>query len=267
MGIKANGYYNAVVKNYNLHPETNENFFTNESFVIEDEANKKDSNYWNLNRPAPLSREEIFDYRKKDSSETIENTDRYKDSIDKKSNRFRPAAILLGYNYRKTKKGINFSVPGIISNGIQYNTVEGVNLIYRFSIYKTFEDYRSHYAEGKLRYGFSNQLLGGEVGYKYFNNPKKFSRLGFKVKSIVEQYNALEPIAPLVNSAYTLLMNDNYMKLFKETSIEGNFFTELINGVYFNSVVKFAERSALKNSSDVLWIDNSTKLFTIVITQ
>jgi len=262
MGIKANGYYNAVVKNYNLHPETNENFFTNESFVIEDEANKKDSNYWNLNRPAPLSREEIFDYRKKDSSETIENTDRYKDSLDKKSNRFRPAAILLGYNYRKTKKGINFSVPGIISNGIQYNTVEGVNLIYRFSIYKTFEDYRSHYAEGKLRYGFSNQLLGGEVGYNYFYNPKKFSRFGFKIKSIVEQYNALEPITALVNSAYTLLMNDNYLKLFKETAIESNFFTELINGVYFNSVVKFAERSSLKNSSDLLWIDDRSKLFT-----
>ncbi|MES2681288.1 MAG: DUF5686 and carboxypeptidase regulatory-like domain-containing protein [Bacteroidota bacterium] len=262
MGIAANGYFNAVVKNYNLTPGVKETFFNNEVMVIEDGANKKDSTYWNNARPAPLSREEVVDYRKKDSSEKIQNTDRFKDSVDKKGNRFHVRDAFFGYNYTKTKKGLRVSVPGIVTNGVQYNTVEGLNLSYNFSIVKEFEDFRSHRFNGKARYGFSNYLWGGEAGYNYFYNPKKFTRFGIKIKSIVEQYNSAEPIAPLINSGYTLLMNENFMKLYKETAVESSYFTELLNGVYFNSTVKYAQRDPLKNSSNILFIDDKTKLFT-----
>lgn len=262
MGISANGYVNAIVKNYNLEPHLKKDFFTNEVLVIEDGANKKDSAYWNANRPAPLTHEENIDYHKKDSTEKLENTDRYKDSVDRRSNTFRLPNVLTGYNYHKTKKGIDISVPGIITSGIQFNTVEGLNLSYRFSAAKTYDDFREKRLSGRLRYGFSNYLWGGEVGYNYYYNPKKFSRVGINVKSIVEQFNQQDPIAPLLNSAYTLLANDNYMKLYKETAVEGTFFTELINGVYINSNLKYAQRSALQNSTDKLIIDDKNKLFT-----
>jgi len=262
LGIAANGYVNAIVKNYNLKPDIDKNFFSNEILVIQDGANKKDSIYWNANRPVPLTREENIDYHKKDSAEKIENTDRYKDSVDRRFNKFRPAALLTGYNYRKTKKGLAVSVPGLVTTGIQYNTVEGLNLSYHFSAAKTTEDFREQRFSGKARYGFSNYLWGGELGYQYLYNPKKFSRFGFTAKSIVEQFNQQEPITPLINSIYTLFVNDNYMKLFKETAVEGNFFTELVNGFYINSVLKYAERDALKNSADRLFIDDKHKLFT-----
>ena len=63
-GIAGDGYFNAIVKNYNLKPNFKEDFFTNEIFIVEEGANKKDSNYWNINRPAPLTTEENKDYRK-----------------------------------------------------------------------------------------------------------------------------------------------------------------------------------------------------------
>lgn len=261
MGIMGNGYFNAILKNYNLHPSFTDKTFSNEILVIEDGANKKDSNYWNLNRLAPLTREESVDYRKKDSSEKIQETDRYKDSTDKLGNKFRVADVFLGYSYHKTKKGISISIPGIITNGVQYNTVEGLNLIYNFSVDKEYEDFRAHRFNGKVRYGFSNYLWGGELGYNYFYNPKKFSRFGVKVKSIVEQYNQLDPISPLVNSLYTLFRNENYMKAFKETGVESSYFTELMNGVFFNSIVKYVQRDPLKNTSNLLIIDDPTKLF------
>jgi hypothetical protein len=262
LGISANGYVNAVVKNYNLEPKLKKDFFSNEVLVIEDGANKKDSTYWNTNRPAPLTREENVDYRKKDSTEKIENTDRYKDSVDRRFNQFRVAAIFTGYNYHKTKKGISIATPGLITSGIQYNTVEGLNLSYNFSATKTSEDFKEQRLSGKARYGFSNYLWGGELGYDYLYNPKKFSRFGVNVKSIVEQFNQQEPISPLINSLYTLFGNDNYMKLYKETAVEGNFFTELVNGFYFKSVIKYAERDALQNSTNRLFIDDTHKLFT-----
>ena len=262
MGIAANGYFNAVVKNYNLKPDFNEKTFGNEVMVIEDGANKKDSSYWSANRPVPLTKEETTDYRKKDSTEKITSTDRYKDSIDRNSNRFKFNTIFTGYNYQKTKKQLFISVPGIITSGIQYNTVEGLNLSYNFSVNKEYENNRSRRINGKVRYGFSNYLWGGELGYDYVFNPKKFSRFGLNLKSIVEQFNHAEPIIPLVNSAYTLLGNLNYMKLYKESGLETNYFTEVVNGVYVDSRLSYLQREALKNSSDVLFIDNKSKLFT-----
>ena len=262
LGIVGDGYFNATAKNFNLNPNLAESFFSNELLVVKDDANKKDSAYWKQNRPTPLTHEEEKDYRKKDSVEKIQNTDRYKDSVDKKSNQFRVADALLGYTFTNTRKGITMNIPGIVSNGVQYNTVEGVNLIYNFTLTKNYDDERRRIWNGKMRYGFSNYLWGGELGYNYFYMPKKFSRIGFKVKSIVEQYNSSEPITPLINSAYTLLMNENYMKLFKETALETSYFSEISNGIFLNGILKYAQRDPLKNNSDNLWIDDTKKLFT-----
>jgi hypothetical protein len=262
LGIAGNGYFNAIVKNYNLAPKIDDKFFTNEVFVVEDGANKKDSNYWNVNRPSPLTSEENKDYRKKDSTEKVQDTDRYKDSVDKKNNKLRFAEVFLGYSYHKTKKGITVSIPGVITNGIQYNTVEGLNVSYDFAVNKEYENKKAHRFNGRLRYGFSNYLWGGEVGYNYFYNPKKFSRVGIKFKSISEQYNQLDPISPLVNSLYSLYLNENFMKMFKETGVETSYFTELTNGVYFSSIARYVERDPLRNTSDRLIIDDRNKIFT-----
>ena len=52
------------------------------------------------------------------------------------------------------------------------------------------------------------------------------------------------------------------MKLYKETAIESSYFNEVVNGVFFNSVIKYAQRDLLINSSDLLIIDDKIKLFT-----
>ncbi|HQQ95315.1 MAG TPA: DUF5686 and carboxypeptidase regulatory-like domain-containing protein [Bacteroidia bacterium] len=262
MGIIGDGYGNAHAKNFNLRPDIPPGFFDNELLLVKDDANKKDSLYWLQNRPVPLTEEEKQDYHKKDSAEIVESSDHFKDSVDHIHNTFRPASLFFGYNYSSTRKQINFNSPGILSSGIQYNTVEGLNLIYNFTLHKTYEDQRAKRLNGKIRYGFSNALWGGELGYNTFFEPKKFSRLGFKVKSIVEQFNPAEPITPLINTFYTLLANENYLKLYKETAVESSYFTEIRNGVFFNTVVKYAQRDPLKNSADYLWIDDKQKLFT-----
>lgn len=262
MGIVGDGYGHASVKAFEVNPDLGKDFFGNELLKIEDDANKKDSAYWNKQRSIPLTEEEKKDYRKKDSLELVTSDPDYKDSADRVRNRFRFANLFFGYTYHSSKNRLNINSPGIVSSGIQYNTVEGVNLNYVFTLNKSFEDERIKRLNGKVRYGFSNALWGGELGYNYFYNPKKFSRYGFKVKSIVEQFNMADPITPIVNSLYTLFMNENYMKLFKESAVEGSYFSEVSNGVFFNAVVKYAQRDPLKNTADYLWVDNKNKLFT-----
>lgn len=261
MGIIVNGYFNAFIKNYQLNPKFNNTFFNSEVLIIQDSANKKDSTYWLKNRPTPLTKEERKDYTKKDSIEKVENTDNYKDSIDKKHNKYKINNLFTGYTYNKTKNNFSMSLPGIVTSGVQYNTVEGLNLSYNLSLVKTYDNLNKHILHGRIRYGFSNYLWGGELAYNYHFNQKKFSRFGIKIKSIAEQYNQQNPIAPLINTGYSLFMNQNYMKLFKETGSEINYFSELVNGVYLSANTKYVEREALKNTSDVLIIDNENILF------
>jgi hypothetical protein len=261
-GFKGNGYFNANIKEYDLKPSFPKKFFKNEVLKVEEDANKRDSVYWQTNRAVPLTREEINDYREKDSIAKIRDTDKYKDSIDRRTNKLEFSELFMGYTYNNTKKKFSVQLPGIITYGVQYNTVEGLNLSYKFNMEKSYEDYKYFFVNGRMRYGFSNKLWGGELGANYLFKPEKFSRFGIKFKSIIEQYNQLDPISPLVNSIYTLLLNRNYMKAFKETGVELNYFTELTNGIYFNTLLKYVERDALKNTTDLLLIDDKNILFT-----
>lgn len=260
-GFKGRGYFNANINDYDLHPVYPKGFFKNEVLKVEDDANKKDTAYWESIRSIPLTQEEVKDYREKDSISQIRDTDHYKDSVDKVRNKLKPQDLLLGYQYNITKKNFNLVLPGLINSGVQYNTVEGLNLSYKFSATKSFEDHKNYNVLGQLRYGFSNRLWGGELGFNYLYDPKKFSSFGLKVRSLAVQYNQQEPISPLVNSLYTLFLNENYMKIFRESGIEGNYSTELQNGIFATAVIRYMQRDPLKNTSDLLFIDDKNKLF------
>ena len=262
LGFKGNGYYNAVVSDYDMNPVLPKKFFKNEILKVEDEANKKDTAYWKENRPIPLTKEEIDDYRKKDSISKVTGSKHYKDSIDKKFNRFKLQSLIMGYQYRNTFKKINFSTTGLLTSGVQYNTVEGVNASMNFNFSKEYEDFRNHTISASFRQGFSNYLSGGKLGWSYLQNPKRFQQFAIYAQSIVNQYNGSNPISESINSIYTLYANDNFMKLYKKTSLQLYFRRELINGLYFYGSVEYAERAPLRNSTDMLIKDNPNKLFT-----
>jgi hypothetical protein len=261
-GFKGDGYFNTILYNYNLQPQYNKNFFKNDIVVIEKGANKKDSSYWAENRPIPLTELEIKDYRKKDSIAKITENPKYIDSVDRRKNKFKINNLINGYSYRKRNKQLVIEMPGITDAGIQYNTVEGLNISYQFNLTKSYNDLRSHRLNGKIRYGFSNQLPGGELDWRYLFNHNKVRSFGVSVKSIVEQYNNQSPITPLINSIYTLFLNDNYMKTFRETGAGIYYRTEITKGLNGRIDLKYIERQALANTTNLLILDDPKKLFT-----
>lgn len=261
LGFKGDGYFNAIVSGYEINSTFPKKFFKNEILKVEDGANKKDSTYWKENRPIPLTNEEVKDYHKKDSVAKAKDSKAYKDSIDRKVNKFKFNSILMGYHNQNTFKKTNFSTTGIINSGIQYNTVEGINTSMKFNYEKNYEDLRKHEIDGGARYGFSNYLLGGKLGWTYLQNPKNFQQFGMHLQSLVEQFNTNKPIPEFMNSIYTLLVNDNYMKVYKKTSVQVNYRRELFNGFIFYANVEYTQRQSLRNTSPYLWIDNKSKLF------
>lgn len=261
-GFVGNGYFNAVFSDYDMHPIFPKKFFKNEVLKVEDGANKKDTTYWEESRPVPLTYEEQADYRKKDSIGKIKNSDRYKDSLDKTGNKLTFSDLIMGYSYNKTAKQFSLNTSGLLTSGIQYNTVEGVNASIKVDMTKRYENNRYHNLSATARYGFSNYLWGGTLNWKYLNKPEKFEFFNVQIGTTPQQFNNNNPINPTMNTAYTLLNNDNFMKLYKKTYASFGYRRELINGLVGFFDAEYAERSALKNTASYLWIDNKDKLFT-----
>jgi hypothetical protein len=262
LGFKGDGYYNAVVSDYELNPTFPRKFFKNEILKVEDEANKKDTAYWKDNRPIPLTKEELDDYKKKDSLSKIRGSKRYQDSVDKKMNKFKLQSLLMGYRYQNTHKKIEFTTTGLLTSGVQYNTVEGINASMNLTYNKEFEDFRHYSVTASGRYGFSNYLWGGKLGWNYLQRPEKFQRFSASVQSMVQQFNGQNPITESMNSIYSLYLNDNFMKVYRKTSASFFYRRELVNGLYFNGSAEYSIRDPLRNTSDKLIRDDFNKLFT-----
>ncbi len=262
LGFKGDGYYNAVISDYEINPTFPKRFFKNEILKVEEEANKKDTAYWKENRPIPLTQEELDDYHKKDSISAKHGTRAYKDSVDKRANRFKISSLLTGYNYQNTYRKIHFGTSGILNSGIQYNTVEGVNAGMNFNFQKEYEDFREHNVSATAHYGASNYLWGGSLRWDYTQKPEKFRRIALSAQSLVQQYSSFAPVSPLVNTAYTLFLNQNYLKLYKKSSVMASIREELVNGLMFYGNMEYAERDPVRNTSPYLILDDTNKLFT-----
>jgi hypothetical protein len=261
-GFVGDGYFNAVFSDYDMNPVFPKKFFKNEVLKVEDGANKKDTGYWKESRPVPLTYEEQADYRKKDSIGAIKNTDRYKDSIDRKGNKLTLNDLILGYSYNKTAKQFSLNTSGLLTSGVQYNTIEGINASIKVNMTKRYEDRRSHDLATTVRYGFSNYLWGGTANWKYVFKPEKFESVNVKVGTTAQQFNGNDPINATMNTSYTLFDNENFMKLYKKSYASFGYRKELINGLIVNFNTEYAERSSLRNTAFDLWVDNKTKLFT-----
>ena len=247
MGIKGEGYFLGVQSNYILNPDFPKGFFGAEEMKILDDANKKDSSYWESTRPVALTDEENKDYRFKDSLVKITETKVYKDSVDKKRNRFKIGQFILsGYSYTNTfdKYSLNFGL-GIF--GVNYNLAEGWSLSPSFNYFKYFDNNKTYSLGGSINYGFGNKQIYGTAWANYYFNPVHFSGITFYAGKTTEQFNP-GAILPLVNSVYTLFEKRNYIKLYEKQFAALHYRTELCNGIYFNASASFNDRLPLVNT-------------------
>jgi len=223
-------------------------FSTGEMLHVEDDANKKDSIYWAEMRPVPLTQEEVIDYQIKDSIQVIRESKPFLDSVDKKTNRFKPIDIIFGYDHvnRYKKRTISFSP--LIQN-VQYNTVQGLVLGTELDIQKRYETEKRFYKTLVASYGFSDKRLNGGLKLLYEFHPKNFTHAAIEGGRKTVQFSDKNPISPLVNTIYTLLAESNYMKLYQKDFLKLSYNSELANGIYMRSFLEYSDRSPLMNTA------------------
>jgi hypothetical protein len=260
-GINISGRFSYVYSNYVFEPKFDKKTFTREVLSFEDNANKKDSVYWNKFRPVPLTSEESTDYLKKDLIQTKKKSKQYLDSIDAKRNKMGFSDIIMGYSYNNSFKKWELSYGGLIK-GISFNTVQGWDLNTDITFMKRDDDKRT-FTQIKTYFDYG---LSEEKFRSYFTFIKKFSNsnqseLRFAAGSKVNQFNGSNPISNLVNSVSTLFFKDNYMKLYERNFINASYGRELLNGFKMNAELSYAERKPLFNTTEYVVL-NKDKPYT-----
>ena len=257
LGFNGDGRFIAVYSNYDFQPAFSKKSFTNEVLFFEEEANKKDSLFWRETRPIQLTEEERTDYIKKDSIQILRKSQKYLDSIDRKSNKFSLLDPITGYTYQNSFKDWDLTYRGPFP-AINFNTIQGWNGGAGLSYFKSYDENRSKWLSvfANATYGIAEDRLRFSGGItKRFN---RFNRLRLSLVggSQVAQFNSTQPISPLINSVSTLFFERNYLKAYESTYVKISWNQELFNGLRMGVSSGYEKRKPLFNNTDYVTLPN-----------
>ena len=228
-------------------------------FHVDSLARSYDSVYWANTRPIPLNEKEIMGYAWQDSLAEVQRKESEGDSTksnDKES--FKPFHLLIGGRYKIGEKAY-FSLSNL---HIQYNTVEGWNLEYRFDYNKTFKNKNWFSIKPVMRYGFSSQTFYPKAKTEYaFGKRSKRTWLSLEGGKYISQLNPRNPVDKSVNSFTTLFLMDNVMKLYEKEYLKFDFTKNIKRNIKVGIGTEWGHRNHLENTTDYRLIDQNGKTF------
>ncbi|MCZ2276646.1 MAG: DUF5686 and carboxypeptidase regulatory-like domain-containing protein [Bacteroidia bacterium] len=261
LGFEGNGNFTGTFSDYQVNPDLPEKLFKGPLMKIREESNKRNSVYWDQVRPVPLTEIEKHDYIIKDSLQSIRHSKAFLDSVDRETNRFTLAKILLtGYNYHNRFKHVTCSFTPLTEN-VLFNTVEGLAVGLNMSVRYVLDTlYNTNLViDPYLQYNFSSENLYATLKASWSYNTLK-SAIWFVEGGIRSfQFNPENPIHPFINTDYVLFGGKNYMKLYLSRFGRSGWKSEVTNGIFANATVEFHERKRLENSTSYSFINESKR--------
>lgn len=263
LGFNGDGRFIAVYSNYNFDPGFTKSSFSNEVLYFEPEANKKDSLYWEEQRPVSLTNEEQNDYVRKDSIQELRKSEKYLDSVDAVANKFSLLGILTGQSYKNSYDKWELNYEGPLPD-VSFNTVQGWNGDAGVSFFKWYDDYRTQWISARVMasYGISeDRLRWTGTLTKSFNRTNRLQLTAYG-GSETRQFNNSEPISPLMNSISSLFFERNYMKLYELNYGGVAWSQELFNGLRTSLSLSYQDRKPLYNTTDYVIYPDDERNYT-----
>jgi hypothetical protein len=261
-GFKFGGYYEAIYNNYKLNPTFPKGFFNGEILRIDTAANIKTANYWNANRPLPLTRLENRDYEKKDSIAAYKKTDIYLDSIQHTKNNINYFTYtIFGYSASNRAETDSLYIFPFLQT-FYYNTVEGFGINAKVRYSHKIDDLHSYSITPALRYGFSNKVFSANLLAEYFNDPFHNSKFYVNFGSDVLDLNNVGTRSLYFNTLSTLLYENNYVKYYRSQFGGFGYQRELANGILWMGGLNYSSRTQMYNNAFGHLVDVKSRDFT-----
>jgi hypothetical protein len=229
----------------------------NTTQIVEKDASKKDSAYWAEIRPIPLSDIELKSITLYDSLQTVfslqkSGTDTGIYEEKKKKNKFLSSLNNLGTGHTwSDTTGISFSFGGLLDlQKFSFNTVDGFIIGTDFRLAKTWKNSNSFSIFPEIRWAFSREKLMWRINSNFsfdrMKNRQVFLRTGITSKDISNGGS----INTFLNTASTLFLRKNYLKLYETRYITIGYRSEIVNGLNIEISTGFEDRRVLDNTTD-----------------
>jgi Family of unknown function (DUF5686)/CarboxypepD_reg-like domain len=218
------------------------------SYKIDSTAHKGDSVYWAEIRPVPLSKDEVMGYKAMDSTAVVERKKEAGDTIKRNNNNkrgFQPWDLVLGDSYRISKHS-NLQIKLPLA---WFNTVEGFYLLYRLNYGIQLQDTNRTRIniQPTFRYAFAREKASGNVNFTMRN---RNYRLRVEGGRYMQQFNADQPILPVINTFMTLLLEENLMKIYERDYLDVQYRRRLDDKYTIETNWAFARRRAMINNTN-----------------
>jgi hypothetical protein len=229
------------------------------TYIVDSMARKQDSLFWDLNRPIPLTAAEEQGYKNADSAVAAIEAD---SNLTAPGKQFQFQDLLFGSRYRIGEQTRLTLRPTITQT--EFNTAEGLVLQMKAQIDQRFgtdNPWRME-LQPHIRVGLASGTGMGTLRNRWVRR-NDLQSYYFEVMggSMVRQYNANNPIHPLVNSLYTLFARENYLKLYRHNFVEGRYYRNFQKRVELTLVAGHYQRSAMANASDYSFFFRNSKTF------
>ncbi len=244
------------------------------STTIDSLARKRDSLYWELIRPVPLSEQEIKGYRftdsvnlkeveKRDSAKaqttlTISsNGEEVNVSTSTTSKSFKPQSLVTGATYQFNKKH-QFSYGNLFFNST-FNPVEGFavsdNISYRYRAPKSFG------ATLTPRYSFARARFSakGALFFQPANTAAKEARWELEGGRYTFQFNPDNPLNEWLSAYLNLVEERNYIRLYEKEFIRLDYRHKKASDWEFNAGFEWANRAHLRARTTQTWFPRENR--------
>jgi len=219
----------------------------------------RDSAFWELIRPIPLTESETSGFLRKDSLNRVQSTPEWRDSVEIARRRFKPAHIVLGSTYSYHPRGSasrnTFSIPGITGSALTFNTVDGVKLNLPFLWYRSDTLGHAFHLRPELGYGFARKKANANLSLVYTWNGARRASFGLSGGSTTADFNQESGMSLFSNDVHSLWYERNYKKFFRRDYAEIFQQIEISNGLNLKTKVAWSDRQPLENHSNYRIID------------
>ena len=244
------------------------------TMTVDSQARKRDSLYWELIRPVPLSVQEVKGYRfsdsislkeaeKRDSAKTqttltiSANGEEMNVSASTTSKHFKPQSLIMGASYQFKKKH-QFSYDNLLLHST-FNPVEGFaisnNIAYRYRAPKSFG------ATLTPRYSFARDRVSAKsaVFFQPANTQAKKVRWELEGGRYTFQYNSDNPLNEWLSAYLNLVEERNYIRLYEKEFVRLDYQREKASDWEFNAGFEWANRTHLRSRTTQTWFPKENR--------
>ncbi|MDX2247149.1 MAG: DUF5686 family protein [Bacteroidia bacterium] len=238
----------AIHTDYQANVDFPKNFFRNELRHTDKEAFEKDSATWANIRPMGLGLAEKSFIQKQDSIIAHRRSPEFRYKEDSAYNHLDFLDFLIyGVKWRDRERKMDYYFNPLIEQ-IQPLGVGGYRHQLGGSIGKRWTRYTAIRLGGEMNYGVVNKDLRGTANLSFIYAPKRFARGWIRAGNTYDFINNYETV-------FAFLSRSNFIQK-KSIGIGHNF--EVLNGLYLETSLDFADRSAIDQLELEQW---SNQLF------